>query len=288
MLDRVISAMRPVTLKGKGFVLDYVTPRQGIRHATVAGTYVDDAGPRERHPSPDLHGLFRERDDPMDQGAAPPWRIVPRRRRSRRLLLVDCGRSGRPRRTCVRRRAQPGRVLDASRAPRRQRDLARRTRATGAWPSGTDRSCCTCLAPRAAATTTRHLLRRPDWAAIEIAVRRLDDCLDDWGVERIDLMKIDVEGAEPRVLAGGAAHLAKGVVRHVMIEINGPRLVEAGSSPAALVDDLAALGFEPARLVTRPRQFAWRGRTSTSIPDTNGIASSCTGRPWAATPGVTA
>jgi hypothetical protein len=34
-----------------------------------------------------------------------------------------------------------------------------------------------------------------------------------------------------------------------MIEINGPRLVEAGSSPTALVNDLAAMGFEPARIV---------------------------------------
>jgi len=93
------------------------------------------------------------------------------------------------------------------------------------------------------------LLRRPEWTPIEIPARRLDDCLDEWGIERIDLMKIDVEGAEPRVLDGGGAHLASGVVRHAMIEINGPRLVEAGSSPAALVEDLAALGFEPARLV---------------------------------------
>ena len=38
------------------------------------------------------------------------------------------------------------------------------------------------------------------------------------------------------------------LVRHAMIEINGPRLVEAGSSPAALIDQLGALGFEPARL----------------------------------------
>ena len=30
----------------------------------------------------------------------------------------------------------------------------------------------------------------------------------------------------------------------------GPRLAEAGCSPVALVDDLAALGFEPARLVS--------------------------------------
>src|SRR5580765_3148167 len=36
----MISAMRPLTLKGKGFVLDYVTPHEGIRRATVAGTSV--------------------------------------------------------------------------------------------------------------------------------------------------------------------------------------------------------------------------------------------------------
>ena len=31
--------MRPLTLRGKGFVFDCVTPREGIRHATVAGSY---------------------------------------------------------------------------------------------------------------------------------------------------------------------------------------------------------------------------------------------------------
>src|SRR6476659_5958961 len=36
----MISAMRPLTLKGKGFVLDYVTPHDGIRRAAVAGPYV--------------------------------------------------------------------------------------------------------------------------------------------------------------------------------------------------------------------------------------------------------
>ena len=92
------------------------------------------------------------------------------------------------------------------------------------------------------------MLERPCWTAIEMPVRRLDDCIAEWQLERIDLMKIDVEGWEPRVLAGGAASLSNGVVRHLMIEINGPRLVEAGSSPAALVASLADLGFVPARL----------------------------------------
>ncbi|HEY6361439.1 MAG TPA: FkbM family methyltransferase, partial [Vicinamibacterales bacterium] len=38
-LDSVISTLRPVPLRGKGFVFDYVTPQEGIRQATVAGSY---------------------------------------------------------------------------------------------------------------------------------------------------------------------------------------------------------------------------------------------------------
>jgi hypothetical protein len=72
--------------------------------------------------------------------------------------------------------------------------------------------------------------------------------LPEWQVVSIDLMKMDVEGAEPRVLAGGAEALERGLVRHLICEVNGPRLTEAGSSPTALVRLLNGLGFEPARL----------------------------------------
>jgi hypothetical protein len=62
-------------------------------------------------------------------------------------------------------------------------------------------------------------------------------------------MKIDVEGAELLVLAGGEQALARGLVRHAMIEVNGPRLTEAGHGPAALADTLKRLGFMPASLI---------------------------------------
>jgi hypothetical protein len=62
-------------------------------------------------------------------------------------------------------------------------------------------------------------------------------------------MKIDVEGAEPLVLAGGESALTRGVVRHAMIEVNGPRLTEAGHGPAALAETLTRLGFMPASIV---------------------------------------
>ena len=73
--------------------------------------------------------------------------------------------------------------------------------ATGAWPSALARFPCKFLAPGAARDYNATFLLRPEWTPVEVPARRLDDCLDDWSVERFDLMKIDVEGAEPRVLA---------------------------------------------------------------------------------------
>ena len=43
--------------------------------------------------------------------------------------------------------------------------------------------------------------------------------------------------------------LTRGIVRHAMIEVNGPRLTEAGSGPGELAQTLDRLGFTPASLV---------------------------------------
>ncbi len=61
-------------------------------------------------------------------------------------------------------------------------------------------------------------------------------------------MKIDVEGAEDQVFRGGSNSLRSGKIKHLMAEINGPRLQENKSSPQALIEMLEDLGFQPACL----------------------------------------
>lgn len=58
------------------------------------------------------------------------------------------------------------------------------------------------------------------------------------------LVKIDVEGSEPRVLAGMRRTLADPALRTLVVEMAPFSLAKAGSSPRLLVDQIAAAGFE--------------------------------------------
>ncbi|MFO0951488.1 MAG: FkbM family methyltransferase [Isosphaeraceae bacterium] len=78
---------------------------------------------------------------------------------------------------------------------------------------------------------------------VGVPVRRLDDCLDAWSVPSVDLLKIDVEGYEPRVFAGAERSLASGRVRAILCEFNDYWLRQAGSSPDELHRTLTAHGF---------------------------------------------
>ncbi|MGI8901496.1 MAG: FkbM family methyltransferase [Nocardioides sp.] len=61
--------------------------------------------------------------------------------------------------------------------------------------------------------------------------------------ERLRLLKIDVEGGELGVLAGGADLLTGSRCDALVIELNPDALTRAGSSVAALVEHLSVAGF---------------------------------------------
>ena len=247
MLDNVIAAMRPLTVRGKGFVFDYVTPHQGMRHATVAGSYamrLDLANVIHRQIYMGCFANAMTRWTKALLGAGGTFLDIGAHAGYFSLMASDrVGRGGQV--FAVEPNPVVFSALQAHLSANRISHVAACNYGLAECEGSTELHV---PRPESSRDYNATLLPRPDWLAIKVRLRRLDACLDEWGVRRIDLMKIDVEGAEPRVIAGGATHLANGVVRHMMIEINGPRLVEAGSSPAALVDELAALGFEPARL----------------------------------------
>jgi hypothetical protein len=70
----------------------------------------------------------------------------------------------------------------------------------------------------------------------------LDDLLKN--VARVDVMKIDVEGAEPRVLRGAARVLERSPRITLFLELNPSALGASGSSPQELLGLLRTLAFQ--------------------------------------------
>jgi FkbM family methyltransferase len=73
--------------------------------------------------------------------------------------------------------------------------------------------------------------------------RRLDDLLDEFGVESIDLVKIDVEGAEDLVLHGMAKGLERHRYRSILLELHPTELAERSRTMAQVAESLLASGY---------------------------------------------
>ena len=82
----------------------------------------------------------------------------------------------------------------------------------------------------------------PGRAQVEVPVRRLDDVLAEEGITSVDLLKMDVEGAELRLLEGASKTLAR--TQRVVMEVHRPRV-----DPAEVRRRLEGLGFS-CRVIT--------------------------------------
>jgi len=62
-----------------------------------------------------------------------------------------------------------------------------------------------------------------------VEVIRLDDFLDEHGIEEVDLLKIDTEGNELQVLRGAERHLKKRCIKAIQFEFNEMNIVSKAS-----------------------------------------------------------
>lgn len=102
---------------------------------------------------------------------------------------------------------------------------------------------------------------RAESGTFEVDGRRIDDVLDETSVERVDLLKMDIEGAEDLALAGMTDGLARRRYRAILLEIHPAHLAERGVEPATVVQLLAGQGYRAWRLNHSPaasRRAAYR------------------------------
>lgn len=80
-----------------------------------------------------------------------------------------------------------------------------------------------------------------------IPVTTLDRFAHESGLQRLDFMKVDIEGSEARFLAGAWETLQR-FRPHVLLEVNRPALLRYGISPRTLIERFAGIGYSLTRV----------------------------------------
>ncbi|MFB3888001.1 MAG: FkbM family methyltransferase [Candidatus Bathyarchaeia archaeon] len=91
------------------------------------------------------------------------------------------------------------------------------------------------------------IVRKANGAVVDVDVVTLDRFLPSLGVDRVDVLKVDVEGAEPEVLEGAREYLENSRVRNLLLEWNA----EAWTDRKQLLEILLKR-YVPYRIVRSP------------------------------------
>jgi FkbM family methyltransferase len=83
----------------------------------------------------------------------------------------------------------------------------------------------------------------PQPLTFSVQSRRLDSLLDEAGLDHVDLVKIDVEGAEDLVLTGMDEGLISHRYRSIVLEIHPLQLSERGHTTSEILDVLKGRGY---------------------------------------------
>jgi len=114
---------------------------------------------------------------------------------------------------------------------------------------------------------TASMVTSEEWVSFPVRVRALDDCLREWGIDTVDLLKIDVDGFESKIISGSRDSLRSGRIKNLIIEFNDFWLKKAGDSELDLRSRIEDLGFErvswwPSEQLLGPthdHHFRWKG-----------------------------
>jgi len=80
---------------------------------------------------------------------------------------------------------------------------------------------------------------------VEIDAEALDDVLDREQIDRVHLLKIDIEGGEAKAVAGLTRRLSSHRIDNISMELHPYHLRDLGTSPAAVIAELRRYGYIP-------------------------------------------
>ncbi len=92
-----------------------------------------------------------------------------------------------------------------------------------------------------------------DWQPVEVETAPVDELLEQRGIEHVDLIKIDVQGAEGGVIAGLERTIRRSPGLLLMTEFWPHGLRQAGTDPKIFLEKLRGLGLELFELTGKGR-----------------------------------
>ncbi len=82
----------------------------------------------------------------------------------------------------------------------------------------------------------------------QVTTTRLDDTLVARGIEHVDLLKMDIEGAEGVAIDGLQNFLRKGAISRILLELHPHLLHQLGSSVSEVIGTLRGFGYDIHRI----------------------------------------
>lgn len=241
--DWLVSTLRPHPFRGKLRLLDSFTPRHGNRSASVfkLDMELDLSDSIQRN-------VYLGTYEPHETA-------IVRNRLKPGMTFVDAGANvgyfTALAASCV---GPSGRVFSFEPQPDSYRKIAAmiernnlpQVRAFRCGLSSAEGILPLYLAPEGDGEQNATMVEHGASRCVMVPVKTLDQWARDMQIEQIDLIKIDVEGHEPKVLEGAARLLTERRIKAVLTEFNEVWLRKSGNSSDRLHTSLERAGFRDA------------------------------------------
>ncbi len=240
-MDWLIDFMRPFSFRGKARLLAPVTPRSGTKLASVFGyqlpldlaNYVDRT-------------IYLGCYEPLNT-----WRF--REILSPGMTVVDVGANiGYFSLLAAKLVGPSGKVMAIEPHPTNAKILSEALRVNGlaqvelfrfGLGDESARGEISMVDQVAFPNRTASMVPAKSDTSVSVEVKKLDDCVAEWGLTRIDLLKIDVDGLETKIIAGASRSLKAGLIKNIIVEFNDYWLGVAGSSAEKLRGSIEGAGL---------------------------------------------
>lgn len=234
LIDAIIRTLRPLQFRGKKRLLNRLVPTSGTRSATIHGfsTSLDLSdliqremylGVYERRETQWVKQMLRPGMTFIDVGANVGYFTY--------LAARIVGPTGRVI------AFEPSAVVFARLRDAIEQAQARYVQVENLGLDAIAGNATLYIPPPSVGNHSPTLVPTPGWEPVTVELETLDGYCKHANVDRVDLLKMDVEGCERDVLEGATALLKGQRVDAILLEFNDYWLRQRGTTP----DDLAAL-----------------------------------------------